>query len=84
MQEMSVAGGTRPALRSLDSWIDAVGVTRSTVWRWRRDGKLETVNIAGRVYVTDEAIADFVKRAEAGEFAQHHVAPKRTAIKGVA
>jgi hypothetical protein len=28
------------------------------------------VNIAGRLYITDEGIAEFQRRAEAGEFAK--------------
>ncbi len=41
-----------------------------TAWRFRRRGWLTTVNICGRVYVTEEACRDFVRRAEAGEFAK--------------
>jgi len=38
---------------------------------------LETVNIAGRQYITDSAIAEFKRRAQAGEFAKEHKAPVR-------
>lgn len=44
----------------------------------RRKGWLVTTNICGRLYLTAEAIAEFTRRAEAGEFAKIHVAPKRT------
>ena len=67
------------ALIALNKWRKDVGVSSVTVWRWRRDGWLKTVNLAGRPYVTAEAGANFYRRAEAGEFAKKHVAPnKRT------
>ena len=49
-----------------------------TIWRWRRKGFLDTVNICGRQYVTPAALLKFRARAEAGEFAQEHKAPGRT------
>lgn len=64
-------------LVALNSWLASLGVQPITVWRWRRKGWLPTVNISGRVYVTREAIADFERRAAAGEFAKPHMAPKR-------
>jgi predicted site-specific integrase-resolvase len=57
-------------LVALNTWLAQVGVTPITAWRWRRKGWLKTVNIQGRVYLTEAAIADFQKRAEAGEFAK--------------
>jgi len=48
-----------------------------TAWRHRKKGWLKTVNIAGRVYLTTEAIAEFERRAEAGEFAKFHKTPSR-------
>jgi len=46
-----------------------------TAWRWRKKTWLHTINIAGRVYVTAESIAEFTRRAEAGEFAKEHKVP---------
>jgi hypothetical protein len=40
-----------------------------TAWRWRKRGWLKTVNIAGRPYLTDKALA--------GEFAKEHKTPNR-------
>ena len=57
--------------------MEEVGVTACTVWRWRKKGWLKTVNIAGRQYLTQEAIDEFNRRAVAGEFAQEHKFPKR-------
>lgn len=41
-----------------------------TNWRWQKRGWLETVNIAGRLYVTPEQQERFLTRAAAGEFAK--------------
>ena len=59
-----------PAVVSLCRWLEQVGVTPCKAWRWRKKGWRKTINIAGRVYVTDEAVKEFTRRAEAGEFAQ--------------
>jgi hypothetical protein len=66
-----------PAVISLNRWLAQVGITQITAWRWRRRGWLKTVNIAGRQYLTQEAIDEFHRRAVAGEFAQEHKVPKR-------
>lgn len=54
---------------SLDLFIRQSGLSPVTCWRYRKRGWLETVVIANRHYVTRQAIADFNKRAAAGEFA---------------
>ena len=46
-----------------------------TLWRWRKAGWLRTVNIAGKIYVTPEALAEFVARLEAGEFSMKPSTP---------
>jgi hypothetical protein len=65
-------------LTALNKWVEQVGIHPVTAWRFRRNGWLKTLNICGRVYITPEAIAEFTRRAEAGEFAQEHKAPGRT------
>lgn len=70
-----VGGG----LVALNSWLTQVGITPVTAWRWRRKGWLKTVNIMGRVYLSDDAITEFKRRAEAGEFSKVHAAPDRRA-----
>src|SRR3569833_1966793 len=62
---------------ALDKFIQTVGITDTTAWRWRKKGWLETANIAGRVYVTPEAAREFNRRMLAGEYAKKHVAPKK-------
>lgn len=60
-----------------------MGITACTVWRWRKKGWLEVVNICGRLYVSQEAIAKFNERARSGEFSQIHKAPVRNPQTGV-
>jgi hypothetical protein len=52
-------------------------ISQVTAWRWRKKGWLKTVNICGRQYVMPEAIAEFNRRAAAGEFASEHKTPTR-------
>jgi hypothetical protein len=69
-----------PAVISLSKWLTEVGITPITAWRWRKRGWLKTVNIAGRQYLTQEAIDEFHRRAVAGEFAQDHKVPVRKEV----
>jgi hypothetical protein len=54
-------------------WLARIGVSRSTGWRWRRSGTVETLVIGGRVYITRAAEARFLTRAGAGEFQQRRL-----------
>ena len=79
-------------LVTLNSWLTSLGVQPITAYRWRRKGWIPTVNICGRVYVSRDTIADFERRAAAGEFAKAHPSPTRAnkgdgldaALKGLA
>ena len=62
-------------MTALKKFIHDMGVSNPTVWRWRKLGWLDTVNIAGRPYVTQEAIQTFKERAARGEFAKHPIVP---------
>ncbi|MGA3181305.1 MAG: hypothetical protein ABSF38_13265 [Verrucomicrobiota bacterium] len=73
-------GNPPGAIISLSHWLAQVGVTACTAWRWRKKGWLETVNIAGRQYLTRKAIEEFQRRASAGEFAQPHKVPSRKEV----
>lgn len=68
-----------PALMTYDSWLKSIPASSTTGWRWRREKMVETINIAGRVYISREAIARFLSRAAAGEFEKRHVVPTRAA-----
>ena len=59
-----------PAVVSLCRWLEQVGVTTCTVWRWRKKGWLRTIKIAGRQNLTQQAIDEFHRHACAGEFSQ--------------
>jgi hypothetical protein len=65
-------------IRSLASFTAEIGKTPSTVWRWRKQGWLDVLNICGKLYVTSEAIERFKARAAAGEFSKAPVVPQRT------
>ena len=67
-------------LISLKKWLDEVGVTATTAWRWRKPGILQVTNIYGRLYLTQEAIAAFKSRAVAGEFSRVHKTPAKASV----
>lgn len=64
-------------LQDFQSFLRSLNRNAITGWRWRKSGMISTVNICGRQYVTAEAVAEFKRRAEAGEFAKVHKAPAR-------
>ncbi len=80
MQKVCRNSNGAVAVVSLNKWLSDVGVSPITGWRWRRKGWLKTVNIAGRQYLTQEAIDDFNRRAASGEFAQVHKVPSRKEV----
>jgi hypothetical protein len=64
-------------LLAFHRWLKDIDKTPATGWRWRKRGWIPTINIAGRLYVSRQAIAEFERRAAAGEFAKEHITPKR-------
>jgi hypothetical protein len=54
---------------ALNAWLDRLGRSETTGYRWRRRGWLNTTTIAGKHYLSPQNLADFERRAEAGEFA---------------
>lgn len=62
---------------ALDRFIQNMGITDTTAWRWRKRGWLNTKNILGRVYIMPKDLREFNRRMEAGDFAQEHKTPKR-------
>jgi hypothetical protein len=67
-------------LQLFERWLRQLGVSRTTGWRWRREGLVTTLNIAGKIYVLDEEIERFTQRAQAGEFAKQPVVPSRSRV----
>jgi predicted site-specific integrase-resolvase len=64
------------ALRVFEKWRQDVGVSRTTGWRWRRRRWIETLNISGKVYVTEHEVRRFTERVEAGDFATEARVPR--------
>lgn len=64
-------------MKSFHKFLAELGVTNITGWRWRKRRYIEVVNIAGRLYVTDAAVADFERRATSGEFRGGSLVRKR-------
>lgn len=77
MKQHDISHGN--TLIALNKWAAITGITPITAWRWRSRGMLETVNIAGRVYITQSESERFTARAAAGEFAKVHRAPQKVA-----
>ena len=63
---------------SLSTFVAQMGINVITAWRWRKDGKLKTVNICGRQYVRSEDMAEFNRRVASGEFAREHKTPRNS------
>jgi predicted site-specific integrase-resolvase len=83
MNSIGNINGSSPggrAVISLHKWTEQTGVTACTIWRWRKNGWLRTINIAGRQYLTQEAIDEFHRRAVAGEFSQTPKVPSRKEV----
>jgi hypothetical protein len=64
-------------LVSFQRWLDSIGITAATGWRWRRDGRICTTNVAGRLYLSRAEIKRFEERAAKGEFSKVHATPAR-------
>jgi hypothetical protein len=55
---------------ALNRWLDQIGTSSVTAWRWRQRGWLKVVNVGGRLFLRPEDRAEFEQRAAAGEFAK--------------
>jgi hypothetical protein len=66
-------------LVAFEAWLSSINRTPVTGWRWRKRGLIRTTNILGRLYVSRKEIADFERRAAAGEFTAVHKTPIRKA-----
>jgi hypothetical protein len=58
------------SLLSLTAYRRAIGLSKTTLWRYRRNGWLQCVNVLGKLYVTRESIAEFEARMLSGELAK--------------
>lgn len=53
---------------SFYQWLECLDKTRTTGWRWRKNGYIKVINIFGKLYISRDEIAQFEQRAIAGEF----------------
>ena len=69
-----VSGGGQPitttGLRTAKAVCRDRGESYVTLWRRRKLGLIKCVNIFGKVYVDLQSLAEFDRRATAGEFAR--------------
>jgi hypothetical protein len=72
---------TAGALISSSKFSRDTGISPVTIWRMRKKGWLESLNICGRVYHTQAAIDKFIQRAAGGEFTKEHKVPARTSSR---
>jgi hypothetical protein len=76
-QANEISGSPASPIVLFGLFLDSLGVTAPTGWRWRKLGWIDTINIAGRVYVSRDEINRFQQRAADGEFSRKHVAPTK-------
>ena len=78
MQSRATQSNADPCnLFAFDAFLRGRNLTRTTGYRYRRLGILETVNIFGRLYITLSEIQRFESRAIAGEFAKDLKGPPK-------
>ena len=54
---------------SVTRFLSQSGISSVTFWRWEGRGLIQTVRIAGRKYITADALREFNRCLSAGEFA---------------
>jgi hypothetical protein len=52
-------------------FLEGLGKSEVTGWRWRRAGVIQTINIYGKIYISVDEIRRFEGRACAGEFSRN-------------
>ena len=57
-------------VKSLSTYRRELGRSKTTLWRYRRNGWLKTINVLGKLFVTREAIAEFEAMLCSGELAK--------------
>lgn len=66
-KETDAAGFNLPV--PMARFMEITGLSPVSIWRFEKRGWLKTIRIAGRKYLTPEALREFNARAAAGEFA---------------
>jgi len=62
---------------SLDLFMRQTGLSVATVFKYRKNGWLRTLNLCGRHFVTRAEIAEFNRRLKVGEFAGKVATPPK-------
>jgi hypothetical protein len=57
-------------LVALTAYRRQLGLSKTTLWRYRRNNWLKTINVLGKLYCTRESIAEFEARMLSGELAK--------------
>lgn len=57
---------------AMNAWLDRLGRSGVTGWRWAKAGLIHPINIFGKLYLTAEDITQFEARAAKGEFARRN------------
>ncbi len=53
-----------------DSWLQEIGRTRSTGYKWRAAGIVSVVNVFGKLYIDRAEISRWEQQAKSGKFAK--------------
>lgn len=69
-QESPIAVKPPFGLRAAKAVCRDKGVSDTTLWRWVKRGWIQLVNVSGKSYVDLQSLAEFDRRAAAGEFAK--------------
>lgn len=72
MENGIVSTGNAAGLISLRKFHAEIGVSHVTAWRWTKRGWITPINICGKPYLSAENVAEFNRRAAAGEFSKPH------------
>lgn len=57
-------------VKSLSTYRRELGRSKTTMWRYRRNGWLKTINVLGKLYITRESIAEFEAMMRSGKLAK--------------
>lgn len=69
------------SLVALDRYLQSLGRSRSTFWRWQQKGLVKSVNVFGRNYITRDEIRRFEDAAVSGSLAKE-LKPSTKAVAG--
>jgi hypothetical protein len=71
---------SKPSLRPFKSFLDEIGRTTGSGWRYVRLGWVRVINIAGKNYIEREEEEKFIRRARAGEFSKTAIPKKQLEV----